>query len=156
MVLNSITGGVSTLMPTTTPKIENSVTESTLVRQIDNKDVENLMSTEQYVRQYFKDIPVMIEIARCESHFRQLDSDGDVHRGLVNPEDVGVMQINEHYHLDRATSENYDIYTISGNTAYARELYEDKGTAPWKSSKACWGKTDAAKLESSQLAINSK
>lgn len=82
----------------------------------------------------------MIQIARCESTFRQLDSDGEIHRGRVNNADVGVMQINEFYHLDMAEKENYNIYTIEGNTAYARELYEDKGTQPWISSKPCWGK----------------
>jgi hypothetical protein len=53
---------------------------------------------------------------------------------------VGVMQINEHYHLDKSVKENYDIYTLEGNAAYARELYQEQGTAPWNSSKACWGK----------------
>ena len=98
------------------------------------------MSTEQYVRQYFKDIPIMVQIARCESTFRQLTSDGDIHRGRVNNADVGVMQINEFYHGDKAEQENLDLHTIEGNVAYARELYERQGTQPWKSSKACWGK----------------
>ena len=150
MVLSSFTGVISPITATDTPKVENSVTESIVVRQIGNKEIENIMSTEQYVRKYFSDIPIMIQIAKCESTFRQLDSDGEVHRGLKNPADVGVMQINEHYHLDKSVKDNYDIYTIEGNTAYARELYEDKGTDPWNSSKACWGK-----YEMNNLAVNS-
>jgi hypothetical protein len=91
----------------------------------------------------------MIQIARCESTFRQLDADGEVHRGKVVPQDVGVMQINETYHLATAEKENYNIYTLEGNTAYARDLYERQGTTPWNSSKACWGK-----YQSGDLAVN--
>lgn len=98
------------------------------------------MSTEQYVRKYFKDIPIMVEIARCESTFRHLDKDGEVHRGRVVAEDVGVMQINEYYHLDQAVKKNIDIYSLDGNLTYARDLYERQGTRPWNSSKPCWGK----------------
>jgi hypothetical protein len=104
-----------------------------------------------YVRQYFADIPIMIQVAKCESRFRQLDKDGSVHRGEINNKDVGVMQINEFYHLDTATDENYNIYTLEGNTAYARKLYEKQGTQPWSSSKACWGK-----YENQNLAFNAK
>jgi len=93
----------------------------------------------------------MIQIAKCESHFRQLDADGNVHRGAIDPEDVGVMQINEHFQGDTAAKENYDIYTLEGNTAYARKLYEDQGTQPWNSSKACWGRFDA---QSQELAVS--
>lgn len=156
MVLSSISGVTSSIKTIEIPKIENNVTESVVVKPISKKEVENMMSTEQYVRQYFKDIPIMVQVARCESHFRQLDSDGGIHRGIVNPADVGVMQINEHYHLERSIKENYDIYTIEGNTAYARELYEDKGTDPWNSSKPCWGKYQITEVATPALAINDK
>src|SRR3982750_1887676 len=71
MVISSITGAGTGVNATVLPKPENSVTESIVVRKIENKEVENMMSTEQYVRQYFSDIPIMIQVARCESHFRQ-------------------------------------------------------------------------------------
>ena len=114
-----------------------------------------MMSTEKYVKQYFSDIPIMIAIARCESTFRQLDKDGEIHRGVVNNADVGVMQINEFYHLDTAQKKGIDIYTLQGNVAYARDLYEREGTDPWSSSKACWGKYQN-NSNSSDLAVNSK
>ena len=38
-------------------------------------------SVEATVREYFADIPVMIEIARCESKFRQFADSGNVLRG---------------------------------------------------------------------------
>ena len=135
MVLSSVTGMTSPLTVTQTPKVETN-----LVKETSPKEVENMMSTEEYVRNYFADEPIMIHIAACESHFRQLDKDGSVHRGVVNSADVGVMQINEHYHLDEAIKGNYNIYTLEGNTAFARALYEKEGTQPWSSSKPCWGK----------------
>lgn len=136
MVLSAAGGVTSPVTTTETPK-EDQVN---IVKEISKKEVEVMMSTESYVRQYFADIPIMIQIAKCESRFRQLDSDGDVHRGEINNQDVGVMQINEHYHLDIAEKKNYNIYTLEGNTAYARALYEREGTRPWNSSKSCWGK----------------
>lgn len=150
MVLSTVTGMTSPITATTTPTVESSVTESMVVKQPTRKDIENVMSTEKYVRQYFKDVPIMVAIARCESQFRQLDSDGEVHRGVKNPADIGVMQINEYYHLDKSVREDYDIYTLGGNTAYARLLYETQGTQPWVHSKACWGKYVA---KDSQLAV---
>ncbi len=146
MVLSTL-AGTSTPKVVELPKIEDSSYK--IVKEISNKEIESLMSTENYVREYFKDIPIMIQVARCESTFRHLDEDGEIHRGRVNNADVGVMQINEFYHLDQAEKKNYNIYTIEGNTAYARDLYERQGTQPWKSSKPCWGK-----YENVNLAIN--
>ncbi len=102
---------------------------------------------EAKVRAYFSDIPVMAEVSRCESHYRQYDKDGSTFRGKVNNKDVGVMQINEHYHLSRAKKLGYDIYTVEGNLAYGRLLYTEQGTQPWSSSSPCWGKTAAAKAD---------
>lgn len=96
-------------------------------------------SPQEYVADYFADEPIMIDIASCESHFHQYDSDGSVYRGTVNHGDVGVMQVNEYYHADIAKKLGLDLYTIQGNVAYARYLYEKEGTQPWVSSKPCWG-----------------
>lgn len=100
---------------------------------------------EQYVREYFKDDPILAEIAMCESTFRQYDSDGAVLTGKVNKSDVGVMQINKYYHLERAEKMGFDLNTIEGNMAFAKKLYKSEGTKPWNSSSRCWGKF--AKLE---------
>ena len=156
MVISAITG-VTSPQVAEVPKVEANVTESSVVRKVTNREIENIMSTENYVRQYFSDVPIMIEIAKCESHFRQLDQDGEIHRGVVNNADVGVMQINEFYHLDRAEKGDYDIYTLPGNLAYARDLYEREGTRPWASSKACWGKSQVAQgIVDKSLAMNTK
>lgn len=140
MVVTSLTGTTTPVKLPEIPKVESTVSETQVVKPITRKEIGALMSTEQYVRKYFKDIPIMIEVARCESTFRQLDDNGEVHRGRVVPQDVGVMQINEYYHLDQALKKNIDIYSLDGNLAYARDLYERQGTTPWNSSKPCWGK----------------
>jgi hypothetical protein len=98
--------------------------------------------TRVFTEEYFKDEPILIDIARCESHFMQFNKDGSMHRGRVNDQDVGVMQINEYFHLETSIKKGYDIYTIEGNLAYARDLYEREGTQPWSSSKPCWGSSE--------------
>ncbi len=96
-------------------------------------------STEAYVRAYFKDIPLLAEISRCESTFRQFDRDGNVIRGKVNSDDIGIMQINKYYHEEDSVKLGFDIYTIDGNLGYARWLYNKYGDKPWVSSSPCWG-----------------
>jgi hypothetical protein len=96
---------------------------------------------EEYVREYYEEDPILIEIARCESQFRHLNEDGTVLRGVVNDQDVGVMQINLYYHADDAEKLGHDLRSLEGNLAYAKALYTKKGTSPWSASKPCWGKT---------------
>ncbi len=98
-----------------------------------------------YVAEYFADAPVMVEIARCESHYRHLGVDGEVLRGTVIAADVGVMQINTRYHQEKADEMGLDLHSLKGNLAYARHLYETQGTKPWNASKPCWGKVAIAK-----------
>jgi hypothetical protein len=98
------------------------------------------VSVEAYVRDYFKDTPILAEIAKCESTFKQFDSKGNVIRGKVNSGDIGVMQINKYYHEEDAVKLGFDIYTIDGNLGYAKKLYEKSGDAPWVHSSPCWKK----------------
>lgn len=98
-------------------------------------------TTKEQVYAYFSDIPILAEVARCESEFRQFETNGQVLRGRVNGQDVGVMQINEHYHLATSQKLGLDIHTLEGNMAYARFLYENEGTRPWNYSSACWSKS---------------
>lgn len=80
----------------------------------------------------------MIQIARCESTFRHTLSDGTVLRGKVDPADTGVMQINTRYHALRAKALGLDLENLQDNMAYARDLYNRQGTAPWNASAFCW------------------
>lgn len=82
----------------------------------------------------------MSAIAKCESQYRQFDATGALLRGLVNSKDVGVMQINEYYHLVDSKKLGYDIKTLVGNIQYGAYLLKHQGTAPWNASKKCWSK----------------
>ena len=99
--------------------------------------------TEMAVRDYFSDIPVMIQIARCESQFRHTLADGTILRGKVDPRDMGVMQINTGFHAAEAKQLGLDLSDIHDNMAFARHLYEKQGTQPWKASSQCWNSSVA-------------
>lgn len=129
---------------------ENSKSEITTV-QTDNTETagksetthttnSSSKTTKQIVQEYFADTPILADVASCESHFIQFNADGTIHRGRINPQDVGVMQINEKYHLSDSIKLGYDIYTLEGNMAYAKHLYEKQGTRPWEYSSKCWNK----------------
>ena len=102
-------------------------------------------TVEEYVRDYFADEPVMIAIAQCESQFRQSDKSGKLLKNSTSSA-IGVFQIMSSIHAGSAEKNlGIDITTIEGNAAYARYLYEESGTKPWKASQGCWGKTKEAK-----------
>lgn len=102
------------------------------------------MGTEAKVREYFSDIPVLIQVARCESTFRHTAEDGTVLRGKVDSRDIGVMQINTFYHAAEAEKLGLNLENLEDNMAYARFLYERQGTQPWSASSSCWGRTLAS------------
>lgn len=106
-----------------------------------------------YVKQQYADEPVLVDIARCESAFRQYDpATGEVLHGVKDNQDIGVMQINEQYQGAEALSMGYDIDTVEGNVAYAQYLYETQGAAPWNASSACWSKAYAISQYQDQVA----
>jgi hypothetical protein len=82
----------------------------------------------------------MIDVARCESGFRQYDKDHNVLLGVANSHDIGIFQVNLDHHLKSATDAGIDIYTPEGNVKYAKMLYAQQGLRPWFWSKPCWGK----------------
>lgn len=133
-LLSSMYGaGANAIDATTAEPATDLNTKPSVVDGTDRKAIE------KYLREHYADTPILVEIARCESTFTQLDKDGNVIRGNVNKADVGVMQINEKYHLETATKLGYDIHTVEGNVAYAEYLYEKFGASPWSASKPCWG-----------------
>lgn len=94
----------------------------------------------ELVADEFKDHPIMIEVAKCESGFTQFSTSTEVLRGKSNAHDIGIFQINELYHRKNAESLGINIDTIEGNIAYARVLFSKGGTAPWSASQYCWDK----------------
>ncbi len=118
-----------------------SVQPVAVVEKAENKP----KTVQESVEEYFADIPVMVRVAYCESRFRHIDNrTGRILRGEVNSYDVGVMQINEWYHLETSRKLGYDVHTLEGNMAYARYLYEREGARPWLSSSPCWAKAEIA------------
>ena len=84
---------------------------------------------ERLVREAFKDAPIMVEVARCESQFRNVPSETG---------DFGPFQINQ-VHNKRLQELGLDRTVIEDNITYARLLYDNQGTQPWYMSKHCWG-----------------
>ena len=130
--------GVSDVKATTEINPAYAVETVSLPTSIESKSDISAPTTKEIVKDYFKDIPILAKVAQCESEFRQFDANGEVLRGIANSFDVGVMQINEKYHLERSKGMNMNIYSTIGNLEYARALYNDSGTAPWSASKPCW------------------
>lgn len=87
---------------------------------------------ETKVREYFADVPVMIEIAQCESNFRQFTDSGKVFYGGAGGGMVGVFQFYESIHAGPAAQLGFDLDTLDGNIGYAKHVYEKQGTAPWR------------------------
>jgi hypothetical protein len=92
--------------------------------------------------------PRLLPVCGCESmgspHAtpRQFNSDGSVLRGYVNPQDIGMCQINEHYWLDKSIELGLDIYTEEGNVRMANYILSTQGIGAWIWSKPCWGHVD--------------
>jgi hypothetical protein len=134
----------STANAVSVPEMAHGQIASTEVTAVVREVASLQTNTEAIVRSYFKDVPVMIEIARCESTFRHELKDGSILQGIVDPADTGVMQINKRYHEAAAISMELDLEDIYHNMAYARHLYETQGVQPWSASMPCWGNTFAA------------
>jgi len=115
----------------------NTNTNPAVVSPTDRK------AMEEYLKEHFADTPILIDIARCESTFTQFNKDGQVLRGRVDNADVGLMQINERYHLETAENMGIDIYTVDGNIEYAKYLYSKFGSKPWNASSPCWSNSVA-------------
>ena len=124
--------------------VDTQVAYGQITTQVDEKSEiasATVGNTELAVRECFSDIPVMIEVARCESTFRHQLADGSILQGKVDPADTGVMQINKRFHEAAAAKMGLNLDDLYDNMAYARHLYEKQGTQPWSASSPCWGRT---------------
>ena len=79
-------------------------------------------------------------ICTCESGWKHYDENGKVLRGRINPDDIGICQINQNYWGDDAERLGLDIFTEEGNKKMAEWIYEKYGDNPWNWSRACWDK----------------
>ena len=127
--------------------VEGTVEPAPLeVKVEDYGPITDSANVEEYVKDYFKDIPIMTEIAKCESSFRHFNSKGEILTGKKNKHDRGVMQINLLYHEEKALEMGLDLHDIEDNVAYARYLYEKQGAKPWMASSPCWAKFSNAEI----------
>lgn len=137
MLIASITEAQVTEAPTNTGT--ESIVDETYSEISEQVKVK---TTEEVIAEHFADTPILKKIAFCESRNRQFEENGQVLRGNVNPQDVGVMQINEKYHLSTAQKLGLDIHTLEGNIDYAKHLYKTQGVKPWVHSSSCWDKSN--------------
>lgn len=139
MFLSAVTPAQPVVAPAPEPVV---IVAATTTEAVAKKEIPPATNdgVEAYVRDYFADTPILADISRCESHFRQYSTTGGVFHGEIVYEDLGVMQINEYYHGAEAKKLGYDLTTIDGNLAFARYLYEKQGTQPWSASAACWNR----------------
>ncbi len=128
-LVSSLSGSANVAVAQDVSNSDNTQSNSQVVKPI---------TLEAYVREYFAETPILAEIAKCESRFRQVNKDGSVLRGEANKSDVGLMQVNEYYHGEKAVDLGFDLTTINGNLAYAKYLYDKEGTRPWNASAKCW------------------
>lgn len=111
------------------------ITNQTFAATTTNTTIQTQIEIEKKVRAAFADVPVMIEIARCESKFRQFTDAGNVLRSSGM---IGVFQFYESIHAPGAKALGFDLATVDGNLAYARHVYKSEGTTPWNGSRYCW------------------
>lgn len=139
MLIASISDAQVTEAPTNTET--ESIVDDKAYSEISEQV--KVKTTEDIIAEHFSDAPILKKIAFCESQNRQIDeTTGAVLRGKVNSQDVGVMQINEKYHLEAAKKLGLDIYTLEGNIDYAKHLYKTQGVKPWVHSSKCWDKSN--------------
>lgn len=88
-------------------------------------------------------------ICSCEStgspdnEPRHFDDQGNVLRGKVNPDDIGMCQINIDPELTdwlKISQQNgWDVFTEEGNKKMALWIYNTYGTRHWSWSRSCHG-----------------
>lgn len=122
-------------MLTYSPEVLGPINPSTTQPDLDKSKTAGTtpLTVEEKILKAFPDVPIMVEVARCES---QLDPLAD--RGNLNV-DVGLFQINQ-VHLATLEKLGLDRRDIDDNITYAKMLYESSGLDAWYMSRDCWSK----------------
>lgn len=63
---------------------------------------------------------------------------GEVLRGEINSQDIGMCQINLFWNGETAKKMGLDLFKESDNITFANWLYTTQGAEPWNWSKGCW------------------
>jgi len=150
----TFSSGAMSVMPaiiSTADGVELEARVETLPSRVKSEDYQPISdpkNVERFIKDYFADIPIMTEIARCESRNRHLGKNGEVLKGEITPLDRGVMQINLYFHEETAEKMGLDLHDLDDNVTYARYLYEKQGAKPWMSSSKCWSKFTTTEVAS--------
>jgi len=73
-----------------------------------------------------EDVATFVGISERESGYNQFENDGTPYRGRETCEDVGAMQINEFFHLEKEKALGVNFHTsLEGNLEMALLLYRD-------------------------------
>jgi hypothetical protein len=83
--------------------------------------------------------PALVTICTAESGGKH-EVNGKIVHGHVNPNDIGICQINQTIWGDKAYELGYEIRDVEGNKKMAKWLFYRYGTQPWNSSKHIWEK----------------
>jgi hypothetical protein len=85
--------------------------------------------------------PVLQRIAKCESNNSQTkNGQVQIHVNTNGSVDIGKYMVNLQVWGATATKMGYDLTNEKDNEAFAKWLYENKGTEDWSASQKCWYK----------------
>jgi len=104
-------------------------------------DTQEIIEILKYYAEYYEvDFDLAYNIVKCESSVRQWDSTGEVLRGVVNNQDIGLFQINLKYHEQTALDMGLNLFDLDDNIKYGLNLLKNEGSKHWTASRPCWGK----------------
>lgn len=129
MSIGIVIGGVITFAFQVQAEKTERVTYTAPVEEVIEEVREKTI--EEKIREEFADVPTMIEIARCESRFKNVPGELS--------DDFGPFQVNQ-VHLGELEKLGLDRENVDDNIKFARILYERNGFRDWKNSQHCWSK----------------
>lgn len=84
---------------------------------------------------------VLHAICMAESNCQHFEADGKtVKRGVIDPDDTGIFQINKRIHADLIKETGLNPEVEADNIKLADILYSRRGTSPWNKSREVWQK----------------
>ena len=110
---------------------------------VSSEVIGHAMASEQVIESPYliKDFPpILRKICHAESGGKQFLKSGKVvsHKNTNGTTDWGICQINS-IHLERAEKLGYDVINSEkDNKAFARVLFMEQGSVPWRSSSHLW------------------
>lgn len=110
-------------------------------KMVKNGELQKLSSEQKrnfaILASFFKNDPVMIKIAACESSLRHVLPNGRLN---ISPDghDVGTFQVRLPVHESELNRYGLNPADFAHNVAFATYLYRRDGLRPWNSSRPCW------------------